>query len=273
MLQSWSSMARMGKSDEVLKQTQQFLADHPDSPKRDDVLYTRAMAALTDSMRNPASSGNAVGIVDEFVQAAPKDARGAELLTQLSRSEKDPAKQAAMRKRIIDNYPDSRAAKFMIGETRQADAIGKPFDLDFTDAISGKTISFQKDLKGKVVVVDFWATWCGPCVAEMPHMKELYAQYKDKGVEFVGISLDQPEAQGGLDKLKSFVADKQIGWPQYYQGKGWDSDFSTSWGINSIPRVFVVDAEGKLASTNARGQLEKLIPELLAKRDKTASAQ
>ena len=117
---------------------------------------------------------------------------------------------------------------------KQREAIGKPFELEFTDAIKGETVSI-KGLKGKVVVIDFWATWCGPCVAEMPKMKKLYAEYKDKGVEFIGVSLDQPKEQGGLDKLKKFVAENEIAWPQYYQGNGWESEFSKSWGINSHP--------------------------------------
>jgi alkyl hydroperoxide reductase subunit AhpC len=99
----------------------------------------------------------------------------------------------------------------------------------------------------------------------MPKMKELYAKYKDKGVEFIGVSLDQPGT--GLDKLKTFVAEKEIGWPQYYQGNFWQSEFSQSWGINSIPCVFIVDADGNLHSTEARGKLETLIPELIKKRD------
>jgi hypothetical protein len=99
-------------------------------------------------------------------------------------------------------------------------------------------------------------------------MKELYAKYKDQGVEFLGISLDQPEEQGGLTKLKEFCAQNQITWPQYYQGKGWESDFSKGWGVNSIPCVFVVDADGKLASTSARGKLEEILPELLKKAGK-----
>ena len=104
-------------------------------------------------------------------------------------------------------------------------------------------------------------------------MKELYAKYKPQGVEFIGVSLDQPESEGGLKQLKEFVAKNQIGWPQYYQGKGWASEFSSSWGVNSIPCVFVVDSNGNLASTSARGKLEQLIPELIAKRDnKSADA-
>jgi thiol-disulfide isomerase/thioredoxin len=154
------------------------------------------------------------------------------------------------------------------------EAVGKPFDLEFTDAISGSTIS-MKNLKGKVVVVDFWATWCGPCIAEMPHMKQLYAEFRGKGVEFLGISLDNPKEQGGLDSLKKYVKDNGIAWPQYYQGKGWESEFSRSWGINSIPSMFVVDTEGKLYSVEARGKLEQIIPKLLkekADRAKTPAA-
>ena len=98
-------------------------------------------------------------------------------------------------------------------------------------------------------------------------MKKLYAEYKPKGVEFVGVSLDQPEKDGGLKDLKEFVAKEGISWPQYYQGNGWESDFSKSWGVNSIPCVFVVDADGNLANTDARGKLEEIIPELLKKRD------
>src|SRR4029077_11122640 len=92
------------------------------------------------------------------------------------------------------------------------------------------------------------------------------------GVEFIGVSLDQPKEDGGLDALKKFVKDKGIEWPQYYQGNFWKSAFSSSWGINSIPCVFVVDAEGKLFSVDARGKLEKMIPELLEKKSKVAAA-
>jgi thiol-disulfide isomerase/thioredoxin len=192
------------------------------------------------------------------------------LLYQASMGLRDKAKKEAIEDRILKDFPDSNLVGSIKGARRQREGIGKPFELEFTDAIKGETVSI-KGLKGKVVVVDFWATWCGPCVVEMPKMKTLYAEYKDKGVEFIGVSLDQPKEQGGLDRLKKFVADKEIGWPQYYQGNYWNSEFSKSWGINSIPCVFIIDADGKLYSTEARGKLETLIPELLAKRDKTSA--
>ena len=151
-----------------------------------------------------------------------------------------------------------------------AEQVGKPFELTFTDAIGGKEISVQKDLKGKVVVVDFWATWCPPCVRAVPGMKKLYAQYKDKGVEFIGVSLDLSEADGGLAALKEFVSKNGITWPQYYQGEG---DLSSRWAVSAIPTLFVIDADGKLASADARGNIEKLIPELIAKRDRRPAAR
>jgi thiol-disulfide isomerase/thioredoxin len=158
-------------------------------------------------------------------------------------------------------------------QPKSKQVIGQPFELRFTDAISGKNIDVQKDLKGKIVVIDFWATWCGPCVAEMPKNKELYAKYKDKGVEFIGVSLDKSEAEGGLKRLKDFVAENHIDWPQYYQGNFVSSEFSHGWGITTIPTVFVIDADGKLASVQASGNLEAVIQELVAKHEgKTTSA-
>jgi thiol-disulfide isomerase/thioredoxin len=244
----------------------QFLAKYPDDSRKAEVLYFRADGLGQGGVRDEQFIEAAEG----FAKAAPKDERAANLLYYASQISTDPAKSKALLKQILDNYPDSRPAKMAKGQLAQVERVGKPFELEFTDAISGKKIS-MKDLKGKVVVVDFWATWCGPCVGEMPHNKELYAKWKDKGVEFVGVSLDAPESEGGLTKLKDFVKQNDITWPQYYQGKGWQREFSSKWGINSIPALFVVDTEGNLYSTSARGQLEKLIPELLAKAQKKVS--
>jgi hypothetical protein len=106
-----------------------------------------------------------------------------------------------------------------------------------------------------------------------PHCRCLYHEYHDKGVEFIGVSLDLPVDAGGLVSLKKFVKERNIPWPQYYLGHDNErivsgaatDDFAEWWGINGIPTVFLVDAEGKLFSTEARGKLDTLIPLLLKK--------
>jgi thiol-disulfide isomerase/thioredoxin len=185
----------------------------------------------------------------------------------------------AIRERIVRDYPDSFRGRMVQGEHRQHDRLGTPFELEFNDAITGRHVS-MKDLRGKVVVVDFWATWCGPCVGEIPEMKRLYARYHDKGVEFIGVSHDPPEEEGGLEALKTFVAEREIPWPQYYQAHDGNrivsgsptDDFSEFWGISGIPTVFLIDAEGRLYSTEARGRLDTLIPPLL-KESRAASSE
>jgi hypothetical protein len=99
-------------------------------------------------------------------------------------------------------------------------------------------------------------------------MKEIYAKYHDKGVEFVSVSLDQPRnadpTKDGLAKLKDFVGKNDMPWHHYYQGNFWSSEFSTNWGINSIPCLFLVDQKGNLVDVEAREGIEDRIKKLLA---------
>ena len=198
--------------------------------------------------------------IEEFIKRAPADPRGGLLLASAAALQKDPARRKELLARVEKDYPDGAKS----ADGKKAGEVGQPFPLAFVDAVRGSRVSI-KGLKGKVVVIDFWATWCAPCVAEMPNMKALYAKYKKQGVEFIGVSLDSPPDQGGLEKLLAFVAENGIAWPQFYQGDGWDGAFTKSLGITSIPCVYLVDAEGNLATIKARGELDKLIPEYLEK--------
>ena len=140
----------------------------------------------------------------------------------------------------------------------QAARVGKPLDLQFK-AVDGRAVDLAA-LKGKVVLVDFWATWCGPCVAELPHVKEAYDKYHDKGFEIIGISLDQDK-----EALEQFTKDKKMTWPQYFDGEGWGNKYAKEFGINGIPAMWLVDKKGVLIDLKARENLaEKVAKQLEA---------
>lgn len=139
-----------------------------------------------------------------------------------------------------------------------AEHVGKPVTIKFT-AVDGRAVDLAK-LKGKVVLVDFWATWCGPCVAEIPHVVEAYNKYHDQGFEIVGLSFDR---EGDKDKLIKFTKDKEMPWPQYFDGKFWENDFGQQFNIRSIPAMWLIGKDGNLADVNARQDLAGKVAKLL----------
>ncbi len=138
--------------------------------------------------------------------------------------------------------------------------VGKPLDLKFA-ALDGTQIDLA-DRRGKVVLIDFWATWCGPCVAELPNVKAAYERLHPKGFEILGISFDHEK-----DDLVQFIDRQKMTWPQYFDGKGWENVLGQRFGIQAIPTMWLIDKKGVLRDINGRDDLESKVTTLLAEAD------
>jgi thiol-disulfide isomerase/thioredoxin len=137
--------------------------------------------------------------------------------------------------------------------------VGKPLDIRFT-ALDGREVDLAK-LKGKVVLIEFWSTSCGPCIGEIPTVKAAYEKFHERGFEVVAISLDDKESV-----LRMFVAEKKLPWPQHFDGKGWGNQFAVRYGIFAIPTMWLVDKQGNLRDAEARGALERRVEMLLTEK-------
>jgi peroxiredoxin len=134
----------------------------------------------------------------------------------------------------------------------------EPFPIAAKD-INGKAVSLA-DLKGRVVVIDFWASWCGPCMAEMPKLVELYREKHDEGLEILGVSLDQNE-----DALRGALKEQGMTWPIIADYGGWQSALAKQWGIRAIPATYVLDRKGVIRHVNLRGeQLVETVKKMVA---------
>jgi thiol-disulfide isomerase/thioredoxin len=133
---------------------------------------------------------------------------------------------------------------------------------DFTVKLyQGKDFQLSKQ-KGKVVLIDFWATWCGPCRKEIPNLKQYYQAFKGKGFEIIGISLDKQEKQ-----LKEYLETEKLPWKISYSGKFWNDDTARLYNVHSIPSYWLIDKKGILRYFGLRGeQLKKAVEELLAEK-------
>lgn len=138
--------------------------------------------------------------------------------------------------------------------------------IDFAEKDMAGNPLDTKAYRGKVVLLDFWATWCPPCREEIPHIVKAYEKLHPQGFEIIGISLDSENRAG----LEQYLAQNKMTWPQYYDGKHWDTKLSKLYGLESIPHMYLVDEQGIVrhdrATLRGPGTLEKAVEELLAKR-------
>lgn len=157
---------------------------------------------------------------------------------------------------VIDSLKKQEKAKAL----QQTLTMGSVFP-DFNEKdLAGQPLSVGA-LRGKVVLIDFWATWCPPCRAELPNVINAYQQHHNQGFEVIGVSLDESR-----EKLKDFIAAQKMTWPQYFDGQGWGNKLASKYGIQSIPATILLDGEGKIIGRNLRGEeLEQAVAKALGK--------
>jgi thiol-disulfide isomerase/thioredoxin len=178
----------------------------------------------------------------------------------------------AMLKQVKADYPDTKAAAqsdqvFAMMKKQEAAkkikgslVVGAKFPDFSVTSVDGKPLSVTA-LKGKVVLVDFWATWCPPCRAEIPNVVATYKKYHDQGFNIIGVSLDEDQA-----KLTAFTKAQDMAWPQYFDGKGWGNELAAKYGIESIPATFLIDGQGNIIGKDLRGEdLEAAVAKALGK--------
>jgi peroxiredoxin len=162
--------------------------------------------------------------------------------------------------RFVKEYPKSSyALKALANAPKGSPVVGEEAPLFSLNNVDGKPVTL-KSLRGKVVLLDFWASWCGPCRQENPNVVKAYNTYKSKGFTVCSVSLDDNK-----EKWQAAIAKDGLVWPNHVSDlKGWKSSAASLYNVKGIPATFLLDKKGVIVATNLRGEaLEQKLKELL----------
>jgi len=226
-----------GDFSDELKGFDDLLAKHKDE-KTDDVAQIPFMKAML------------------YLQVFDKVDKGTAIIEQIKRDFPE-TQQAKSADKMLASIKEQEETK----KISRALVEGSKFP-DFAEKdVAGEPISISK-YKGKVVMIDFWATWCGPCVGELPNVLETYKKHHNEGFDIIGISLDKDK-----EKLLGFTKERKMSWQQFFDGKMWSNKLAVKYGVQSIPMTYLLDGEGKIIGKGLRGEdLEEAVAKAVAKK-------
>ena len=261
----------------LIQKSRTFIAEHPKYKRIDQVYYIFGHA-----LTKTGDTEEAVKAYQQLVENYPKATYFAPALLEMGLAydrlgQHDKADAAYHQLVEHPKYGSRSSAKTanrlltLERENRTGEVPASPSFGGRSDALVGKkALDFNvKDLdgndlslekyRGNVILLDFWAVWCGPCIAEMPNVKAVYEKYKDENFQIIGISLDDSR-----NKLVGYLEKEEITWPQVFDGNGWKNQVAEMYGIRAIPHMYLIDGEGVIRKSGVRGHaLEPAVAELV----------
>lgn len=258
----WDCWGTLG--DAAVAEAEAYLAGSPSAAGAAEARYVAGYASAQSvcDPESPQMAAAAKKARDYFAQVG----EGSELYGaaqawlayyELETAKDNPEKTYPLIKKVAAEYgAEERTAEVM--GVKFPDEVVKaiwPIDIKLTD-IDGELVTLEQ-YKGKVLLIDFWATWCGPCRRELPNVKNVYKKYHDKGLEILSVSLDRGE-KVSQEAYRTWITDAGMNWRHIYDEKYWDAELAGRFFVKAIPAAFLIGRDGSLLALGDDCYGEKL---------------